>query len=363
MGSSFAADPPEVSPVTSNAQPGGPVPGRVSIVTPCLNPGGWIVRCLDSVAAQTYPDVEHVVVDGGSTDGTVELLRDRGVRFISEPDSGQSEAINKGFALASGAYLGWLNADDVLTPGSVSWAVEGFRADGLVGWVYGDCEVRESDGSSKLERPPSRLHAASFDLGNRLAGPGMLIARWALDRVGVVDETLQLAMDFDLWLRLQDAGVASAYVPETLAVFEVHEASKTGMLNYSEFFREESTVLLKSGRRSSAAALLGRAAAAAAQTENGTVDSSRLRELVAGFESQALALGLAAELRLVEPAAYAEAARLELQASVKGVRHLMRPGPWRFALTRRLLGGAARRTSSRALHRATRHLGIGGSKL
>ena len=74
----------------------------VSVITPCLNARDWLERCLDSVAAQTYTNVEHIVVDGASTDGTVELLQSRGVRFVSEPDSGQSNAINKGFRLARG---------------------------------------------------------------------------------------------------------------------------------------------------------------------------------------------------------------------------------------------------------------------
>ena len=84
----------------------------VSIVTPCLGGAGFIDRCLASVAAQTFSAVEHIVVDGGSTDGTVEILADRRPSWISELDNGQSDAINKGFRLASGGLLTWLNADD-----------------------------------------------------------------------------------------------------------------------------------------------------------------------------------------------------------------------------------------------------------
>src|SRR3954454_12381822 len=102
-------------------------PPLVSIVTPCLEPGERLARCLESVAAQTYPRIEHIVVDGGSTDGTVKELRKRGVRFVSEPDDGQTQAINKGFALARGDWLGWLNADDVLTTRAVELAVSGAR--------------------------------------------------------------------------------------------------------------------------------------------------------------------------------------------------------------------------------------------
>ena len=122
---------------------------RVSVITPCLNPGAMLVHCLDSVSAQTYKDVEHIIVDGGSTDGTVELARSRGLRVISEPDRGQTDALNKGFALASGDYLGWLNADDWLVPHAVEGIVTAFATNPEVGWVYCDCEIRKENGDSR----------------------------------------------------------------------------------------------------------------------------------------------------------------------------------------------------------------------
>src|SRR3954470_8977333 len=96
----------------------------VSIVTPCLNPGWRLTRCLASVAAQTYPHLEHIVVDGGSTDETLALLESSKIRWISGPDSVKMEAMNKGFTLSSGAILSWLNADDVWMPDAVTRAVQ-----------------------------------------------------------------------------------------------------------------------------------------------------------------------------------------------------------------------------------------------
>ena len=314
---------------------------RVSIVTPCLNPGERLVACLDSVSAQTYEDVEHVIIDGGSSDGTVELARSRGLHVVSEPDRGQTDALNKGFALATGDYLGWLNADDWLVPEAVQRVVDAFASNPGVGWVYCDCEIRQEGGDAEVARPPARLGRETLDYGNRLTQPGVLIARWALDRVGPLDEEMQLAMDFDLWLRLIDAAVPAAYVAEPLAVFEVHSTSKTGSLNVSEFYREESLALLKSGRRWPAAAGLGRAAAAAALTDDRRIDSNRLSTWIQHFENLASAWGLDSERKAVRPAAFAEAARFELQVTPRGLRHLARPDPWLSGCSRRMIVRAA----------------------
>jgi GT2 family glycosyltransferase len=314
---------------------------RVSVVTPCLNPGERLVACLDSVSAQTYEDVEHVIVDGGSTDGTVELARSRGLDFVSEPDRGQTDALNKGFARATGDYLGWLNADDWLVPEALQRIVDTFAANPEVGWVYCDCEIRQEDGDSEIARPPAHLGRGTLDYGNRLTQPGVFIARWALDRVGPLDEQIELAMDFDLWLRLIDADVPAAYVRETLAVFEVHSSSKTGSIDLSEFYREESVALLKSGRRSPAAAGLGRAAAAGSLTSDGRIDSGRLSAMIEQFENVANEWGLESELKVVRPAALAEAARFELQVTPLGLRHLARPAPWLSPSSRRMILRAA----------------------
>jgi GT2 family glycosyltransferase len=313
----------------------------VSVITPSLNPGERLIRCLDSVAAQSYAHVEHIVVDGGSTDGTVELARSRGLRVISEPDRGQTDALNKGFALATGDYLGWLNADDWLVPEAIERVVQMFAAMPEVGWVYCDCEIRRENGIAEIFRSPAGLGKDALDFGNRLTQPGAFVARWALDRVGPLDEEMHLAMDFDLWLRLLDAGVPSAHIPEALAVFEIHHSSKTGSIDLSEFFREEALALLKSGRRTPAAASLGRAAAAAALMGDGRVDSGRLREAIGRFETIASEWRLRSERGVVRPAAFAEAARLEALVSLGGLRHLAHPSPWLSGTSLRMIGNSA----------------------
>jgi glycosyltransferase involved in cell wall biosynthesis len=228
---------------------------RVSVITPCLNPGERISRCIRSVLAQTYADVEHVVVDGGSTDGTVSVLEEAGVRYVSAPDRGQTDAIAKGFELSSGALLSWLNADDELTPQAVERAVAtGFE------WVYGDCAVINGSRRS-VWRPPVRFGAWEIEAGEMIAQPGTFFARSALDLVGGLDPSFDLTMDIDLWIRLVDAGIASCYVPEVLATFEIHPDSKTGSIGRKRFQLEHARALAKSGRYAAASAAVGRAAA------------------------------------------------------------------------------------------------------
>jgi hypothetical protein len=281
-----------------------------------------LTRCLDSVARQSYRAIEHVVIDGGSTDGTLELLRDAGVRFVSEADGGQTEALNKGFRLAAGSIVTWLNADDALLPDAVARAIAVFEAEPDVGWVYGDCELEEGGHRGKRVPEPT-LSIASFTHGSPVAQPGTFMRASSLEGVGYLDESFQLAMDFDLWLRLVAAGVPCRYVPETLAVFTIHPLSKTGSIGVAEFQREEAAALAKAGLSALGAATLGRASAAAAFSA-GRVPRAAL--------AQEIEVSLAAlpmlKARSVRAFAYLEAARLERPAGPAAFRHLLALEPW-----------------------------------
>jgi glycosyltransferase involved in cell wall biosynthesis len=248
----------------------------VSIVTPALNPGARLKSCIGSVAAQTYGRIEHVVIDGGSTDGTIDVLQGTpGLKWISEPDSGQASAINKGFRMAKGAVMGWLNADDVLTPQAVEWVIHEFEKDPRVGWVYGNVEIVRF-GRRELARPSDVSKPMSWAARNLAHQPGSFHTDWALKKVGYVDESFHFMMDFDLWLRMLDADVRPAYVRRTLAVFEVHDDSKSGSVSHAEFAFEEGLARLRSGRTRSAAVAFGRAAAWKA-FDGDSWDAQRLR--------------------------------------------------------------------------------------
>jgi glycosyltransferase involved in cell wall biosynthesis len=200
----------------------------VSIVTPSLNQARYLREALDSVRAQTYPHVEHVVVDGGSTDGTTEILRDYpGLDWTSEPDGGQSDALNKGFARARGAVLGWLNADDAYLPHAVAEAVAALQAHGA-GLVYADVTRVNDDGVD-----PRRIRSRRpFDLwrelneGCGIYSPSVFFTREALEAAGPLDENLHLTMDYDLWLRIARrfpvVGVDAVW-----AVQRIHDEAKT----------------------------------------------------------------------------------------------------------------------------------------
>ena len=308
-------------------------PPLVTVVTPCLNPGWRLERCIASVEAQTYPHVEHLVVDGASTDGTVELLRGQpSVKWVSEPDSGQSDAINKGFAMGGGTILTWLNADDELLPDAVEKAVRCF-SDPAIGWSYGNVDL-VYPGKTQTWVAPADLRPDSFDWVMPFPQQGWFIARWALDRVGPLDETFHLSMDYDLCLRLFTAGIPHCYVPSTLARFEVHAESKTGSTSYVAFIDEGARAMRKAGRLTASYMALGqRCAYVSAEEER--VDRARFLAEVRSAVSSASR----GERAAVRAGAYTAAAQIEAKSErnpkpLKTLRWLARPEPWRFGVTR-----------------------------
>lgn len=199
----------------------------VSIVTPSLNQGRYLGETIRSILAQDYPRVEHIVVDGGSTDESLEVLRryDR-IRWISEPDRGQAHALNKGFALANGEILGWLNADDVYLPGGISAAVAALCESGAA-LVHGGWSQIDEQGAVLREVPPIPFdYQLQLEVRNGVSQPGSLFTREAFEAVGGIDESYRYAMDYELWLRL-GARYDVQHVDRILAAFRLHAKSKT----------------------------------------------------------------------------------------------------------------------------------------
>jgi len=204
----------------------------VSIITASLNSAEYVERAIGSVAAQSYPRIEHIVVDGGSTDGTVEILHKYNgrIEWISEPDGGQSDAINKGFRRAHGDILGWLDADNVYEPGAVAEAVELLARRPDAGVVYGG--VRDIDISGGIVRdymPPDFTldRFLLYHEFNFIPPSSTFIRREALERAGLLDVDLHYTMDFDLWLRL---GLETNFArcESFWSRFLLRDASKTG---------------------------------------------------------------------------------------------------------------------------------------
>lgn len=203
----------------------------VTIVTPSYNQASFLARTMESVFAQDYPNIEYIVIDGGSTDGSVELLEkhaDRLAYWASEPDSGQTEAINKGFARANGDILAWINSDDTYQPGAVAEAVAYLVAHPEVGMVYGDAHFIDEQ-----DRVIGRFPAAQTDYQRLRRGYVHIpqqAAFWrasAWQQVGPLDERLYFAMDYYLWLRIAEH-YPIRYLPgASWANFRLHSDSKT----------------------------------------------------------------------------------------------------------------------------------------
>jgi glycosyltransferase involved in cell wall biosynthesis len=200
----------------------------VSIVTPSLNQATYLRDAIESVRAQSHPEVEHVVVDGGSTDGTLEILAEYDdLRWVSEPDRGQSHALNKGFALARGEILGWLNADDAYEPHAVAEGVRALAETGA-GLVYADVTRVDDDyvNPRRIRSRPSFDLWTELNLGCGIYSPAVFFTREALEAVGGVDEDLHLTMDYDLWLRIGKR-FPVRHVDAVWAVQRLHAGAKS----------------------------------------------------------------------------------------------------------------------------------------
>lgn len=203
----------------------------MAIVTPSYQQARYLGEAIESVLAQSYPAIDYLVVDGGSTDGSVDLLRAYGERvaWISERDRGQADAIAKGFARTRGEILAWINSDDRLLPGAVARAVEVFRAHPGAGLVYANGLLLDQAGRSTGPFP----WIEPFDLwrlihfSDYVLQPAAFFRRAAYDAAGGLDTSLHYAMDWDLWIRLAGAAEVVYLEGELLACSRVWSDAKT----------------------------------------------------------------------------------------------------------------------------------------
>jgi len=186
----------------------------ISIVTPCFNAAATIEATLASVASQGYSDLEHIVIDGGSTDGTVDILAaTQGITYISESDRGRADAANKGVRMATGEIIGFLNADDTYEPGALQAVAEAFGGPSKPGWVTGYCRIVDGEGA-EIRASVTRyknffLRHYSFDLyltQNFVPDPATFVRKDVLDEVGPLNQDYKISHDYDLWLRVARLG-------------------------------------------------------------------------------------------------------------------------------------------------------------
>ena len=218
---------------------------RITISTPSYNQGQFIEETIRSVLLQGYPNLEYIVIDGGSTDDSIDIIQkyaDFLTYWVSEPDRGQSDAINKGFTRSTGELMGWLNSDDYLAPGALFKLATHYKS-GLH-WWNGNALNLEPDGSLRgypqLKQQITRnhlLHACTI-----ITQVSTFWTRELWDKVGAVVSDIHLAMDYDLWLRFSQH-VPATVLHDTLAIYRTHADAKTGSASGQMFYRLECDTL------------------------------------------------------------------------------------------------------------------------
>jgi glycosyltransferase involved in cell wall biosynthesis len=203
----------------------------VSIVTPSFNQGKFLEETILSVLKQDYQNIEYLIVDGGSNDNTLEVIQKYQSRlawWVSEPDTGQTDAINKGFNRATGSIIAWLNSDDVYSPGAVRQAVQYLVDHPQIGMVYGELDFIDESG-----RVIGKFNAAQTDLPRLRRGyvhipqPSAFFRADLWKKVGPLDSSFFFAMDYDLWTRLAAVSELKYLPGKTWAQFRLHTDGKT----------------------------------------------------------------------------------------------------------------------------------------
>jgi glycosyltransferase involved in cell wall biosynthesis len=211
---------------------------RISVVVPSFNTATFLREALESALSQVPPPHEVIVQDGGSKDGSVEILRSFGdrVRWRSEPDSGQAQALNLAIARATGDVIVWLNADDLLTPGAFAAVDRGFRQNPDADFVFGDYDMIRADGGVMRQFQSSPYDPARiFTHGCYIFSGAIFFRRPMLERVGRFDEALHACMDLDYFLRIGQAN--SVHLGVTVARFRMSGSGKSSRMRRT-FLRE-----------------------------------------------------------------------------------------------------------------------------
>lgn len=218
----------------------------VSIVTPSYNSMPYLEKNIQSVLDQHYPNLEHIIIDGGSTDGSLEILRSYNhLNWISEKDRGQSHALNKGFRKANGEIIGWLNSDDLYEPYAINSIVKYLIENPKIDIVYGNINIIDENGNKIGVSRSKPFNARVLLSHNMVKQPAVFMRSRVIDELGGVDEQLNYVMDRELWLRAGVAGFQMEYYEKGfLADFRICPGTKS-FENAELFSKEWATVLEK----------------------------------------------------------------------------------------------------------------------
>ncbi|MCC6860381.1 MAG: glycosyltransferase [Bryobacterales bacterium] len=217
---------------------------RVSVVTPSYNSVRFLEETIRSVLEQDYPDIEYLVMDGGSRDGSLEVLKKYGdrLRYESGPDEGQPDAVNRGFRKSSGEIFAFLNADDLYLPGAVAAAVQALKEHPEAGAVYGDAYHIDERGEILGPYPTEDFSPETLRRRCFICQPAAFMRREAFERAGLLNPRLQFSLDYDLWIRMARL-YPLARVSGFLAKSRMHPENKT-LGSRGEVYREVMAVLM-----------------------------------------------------------------------------------------------------------------------
>ncbi len=223
---------------------------KISIITPALNQYKFIERTIKSVLSQNYPNLEYIIIDGGSTDGTIDILKkyQKKLQWYSQKDKGQTDALNRGLRLSTGQFITYLNSDDIYLPDALSKVAQHFIKHPESVWLTGKCRIINETGNyirslttiwknfwlKNLQSHKNRLFFLS--ILNYISQPATFWSREAFNKIGKFDENLRYTMDYDYWFRLM--GLSNFYfMDDYLAAFRIHKESK-GVKYTNEQFSE-----------------------------------------------------------------------------------------------------------------------------
>ncbi len=218
---------------------------KITVVTPSLNQGEFLEQTILSVLEQNYKNLEYIVIDGGSQDSSVEIIKKYEkylAYWITEKDNGQAEAIAKGFRHATGEILAWLNSDDQYCPDALQTVGQYFCQNPEVDLLYGDYYLLYPDGKHKLKKKIDFDYAIALYCYLMIPQPSAFWRRTIYDAVGGMDISLSYAMDYDLFLRIACLGRVEHF-KHPLSVFRLHSQSKS--VAHSDRFAEENSLVQK----------------------------------------------------------------------------------------------------------------------